>query len=1446
MAEMVEEAQMSPPSSVLGKFRALCPSFEIDSVNGLEDSEDSNDLFASDSVTFMDASYGRTTNSSNSALSPCHYESSSDGSPDIKEDIKPSTSSLPEGCDADANQSASSRVPVKSEPERHDDSNETDSGIASYVVVEFAEENDSGLTLATSPRFEQFSNTDGFRRDTNILRTAMLSESEGHRDNPPDGWIIESEVSQSPVNSTQNHEENRSDSPMVAVYRFPFHRERRISTSSSDEERLMVVRRRVRRRKRKILDSRSMVVQGRAKRRQPNDGPSAPDLQLDCLSSSSTDEVEFSEPEGSSRERYFPGAAGAEAATTSNADEVVVISDDDDNDVKFLGTGVAPESSRNDCTNASPTVVELSSGPDSDVEILEETPAAPSVSQIENRATGESDYEPPVGDNVTFSIYDEFDEFTAQFRTIPMNANEPSSARVTNARNVTDDVSGVLESVPIIQSDPADAMLRSRLESPLRFGALDLANGPHPDLMNPGPSNVVRDVVVDAVMAPSGGHEDPERMSVSVGCQFRVEASVRANMDPRLAASSSFHFEPVPPPAPPVPVLPPPSQQFTQQPVQFQSSSMSGPALQRMPHTMLELCLLPQRTIPTVVANPGMVVREREDQVAPSTSSCGAQSTEGPVPPVSVNSPSSGRRMRMYQRTRLMPLHQSTRVMPTSEGTTEGTTNPGFEVPVAHGQSSLPFAHSSRPPWRSSPSYRSFFRLGINEGSSTLVQNPSSRTVIERETSLRPRNLARMVEGEQVDPAPIRIVSDVSAAPVAPPPLPTQPPIPHTLFRHHTSSRGLPMLTWRGVIRPGRSGMSDPNAGVQDLTSQAGSSMVSTSSHSSSSSSRPLESWHRPVLQMYPTPSSASQFPRSTMSDAQYLYYPPTSDHVFHFLRNGLQMPFLPGLSPIQRGASVELIEKNSHPHSYKKITRSREGDEEEDKCTVCLSDFEEGEDVRRLPCLHLFHRNCVDQWLTQNKACPICRAMDKSGKRKREAKVSKIVELKDYKVDEIPPLLLSFEHDHSLEVPVETAEFSASKALINVAPKRKSALHEVPAKIKRTITCSNRDNPGITYTASVGDPTFDELNGIAYETERRFLVVRNKTTDTAELYELQNFKMAADLWKLPGVASKIDDDSGTENKLQRMAKLEGLTELTALDKLRLESELAVQEFGSKRAKAVVMQRKHGRQNKLADSDVQQMMDRIVEVGGKTEEEKTELMTEYLQDLFPPANREATDVTEVYKWEDVVGEGMLQKLEKCLPEDFFENTFTTKSVAEIEHRFRGMKKPPKKGTFERMLVAIKACDSVRKTEEGLKKRTSMLCACLFFDALLFMLNEKSTALKKVDMWPTWSNPDVQRELLKFFCEFSVGHNRRMGLTKTVSAETKILAYLIVTEFMMKSYTFSLSDFSKVSGVTIEKLTSVVNGCGGRVRSGGAQAVLKLPLTSLAEAARMGRRRNKAN
>ncbi|KAF8396766.1 hypothetical protein HHK36_018398 [Tetracentron sinense] len=47
----------------------------------------------------------------------------------------------------------------------------------------------------------------------------------------------------------------------------------------------------------------------------------------------------------------------------------------------------------------------------------------------------------------------------------------------------------------------------------------------------------------------------------------------------------------------------------------------------------------------------------------------------------------------------------------------------------------------------------------------------------------------------------------------------------------------------------------------------------------------------------------------------------------------------------------------------------------EDRTCAVCLSEFEEGEELRTLPdCMHSFHVSCIDMWLYSHTNCPLCR----------------------------------------------------------------------------------------------------------------------------------------------------------------------------------------------------------------------------------------------------------------------------------------------------------------------------------------------------------------------------------------------------------------------------------------------------------------------------------------
>ncbi|KAH9326291.1 hypothetical protein KI387_006469, partial [Taxus chinensis] len=45
-------------------------------------------------------------------------------------------------------------------------------------------------------------------------------------------------------------------------------------------------------------------------------------------------------------------------------------------------------------------------------------------------------------------------------------------------------------------------------------------------------------------------------------------------------------------------------------------------------------------------------------------------------------------------------------------------------------------------------------------------------------------------------------------------------------------------------------------------------------------------------------------------------------------------------------------------------------------ECSVCLTEFGEGELVRLLPkCRHAFHISCIGMWLNTHRTCPLCRA---------------------------------------------------------------------------------------------------------------------------------------------------------------------------------------------------------------------------------------------------------------------------------------------------------------------------------------------------------------------------------------------------------------------------------------------------------------------------------------
>lgn len=47
--------------------------------------------------------------------------------------------------------------------------------------------------------------------------------------------------------------------------------------------------------------------------------------------------------------------------------------------------------------------------------------------------------------------------------------------------------------------------------------------------------------------------------------------------------------------------------------------------------------------------------------------------------------------------------------------------------------------------------------------------------------------------------------------------------------------------------------------------------------------------------------------------------------------------------------------------------------DGEPPSCTICLGDYEDGEELVKLPCGHTYHSECIGAWTAEHSKCPLC-----------------------------------------------------------------------------------------------------------------------------------------------------------------------------------------------------------------------------------------------------------------------------------------------------------------------------------------------------------------------------------------------------------------------------------------------------------------------------------------
>ncbi|XP_062873813.1 RING finger protein 215 [Trichomycterus rosablanca] len=76
----------------------------------------------------------------------------------------------------------------------------------------------------------------------------------------------------------------------------------------------------------------------------------------------------------------------------------------------------------------------------------------------------------------------------------------------------------------------------------------------------------------------------------------------------------------------------------------------------------------------------------------------------------------------------------------------------------------------------------------------------------------------------------------------------------------------------------------------------------------------------------------------------------------------------------LQLHPKQELLNKLSVLKTRRYRTKAHTAQPDTDACAVCLEQYTHNQCLRVLPCLHEFHRDCVDPWLLLQQTCPLCK----------------------------------------------------------------------------------------------------------------------------------------------------------------------------------------------------------------------------------------------------------------------------------------------------------------------------------------------------------------------------------------------------------------------------------------------------------------------------------------
>ncbi|KAH8739434.1 ring finger [Cryptosporidium ryanae] len=94
---------------------------------------------------------------------------------------------------------------------------------------------------------------------------------------------------------------------------------------------------------------------------------------------------------------------------------------------------------------------------------------------------------------------------------------------------------------------------------------------------------------------------------------------------------------------------------------------------------------------------------------------------------------------------------------------------------------------------------------------------------------------------------------------------------------------------------------------------------------------------------------------------------------------NSINIQQLSEISPVVKYSSItKKVEKNINRFYSTSVfgSTSSNGTQKSKycySCVICLNNIKDEDLIRSLPCSHIYHHNCIDEWVKIKSSCPLC-----------------------------------------------------------------------------------------------------------------------------------------------------------------------------------------------------------------------------------------------------------------------------------------------------------------------------------------------------------------------------------------------------------------------------------------------------------------------------------------